>query len=97
MTSRELKDRMVNGTPSRFWCPMCQQEREKLGFLVPWLSPRGVLVCVYGACEECGKVMHDAPERLRSTIADRIEQNILNKYPGLWNKLPNGYSPMPTE
>lgn len=94
MSKKELKARMINGTQIRCWCPMCEQDSQRATIIAPWISPVGVLVCVYGVCEQCGKTMIDAPVPLRSGMMDRVEQHLLTKYPALWSKLPIGYSPV---
>lgn len=93
MNRVELKARMINGSQKNCWCPLCEQDGKQAAFFVPWISPVGVLVCVYGACADCSATVQNAPDKLRSGIMDRIEQHLLNKYPELWKKLPSGYSP----
>lgn len=51
----------------------------------------GVLVCTYGVCADCAPVMEGAPSRLQAVMGDRVEVNLLNKYPELRSKLPDDY------
>lgn len=95
MNKSELKARMINHTKGGAWCPLCQQEDKQVVVIAPWISPENVLVCVYGVCSECSGTVFDAPDRLKSSLMDRIEQHLLARYPELWRKLPDGYSPTP--
>ena len=86
---------MVNGTKSKCWCPLCEQDGKPASILAPWVSPAGVLVCIYGACAECADTVFGAPPALRSTLMDKVEANLLKKYPSLWKKLPANYALRP--
>lgn len=78
---------------SRCWCPLCEQEKQKVGILAPWISPVGDLVCMYGVCKTCGDTVLEQSEDLRSRFMDRVERNLLHRYPELQGQLPPGYIP----
>src|SRR5215831_1180556 len=79
---------------SRCWCPICQKDKQKVSIMAPWSSPVGKLVCVYGVCTSCGETVSSAPKDLQSKFMDRIERNLLNRYPELQDNLPPGYIPV---
>jgi hypothetical protein len=94
----EIMNKVINRTHPEsewygFWCPVCEQIRDKPAALSPWLSPQGVLVCVYVLCGQCTDSMEGAPWRLRIKLIDKVERNLLNRYPQLQTQLPRGYIP----
>jgi hypothetical protein len=76
-----------------FWCPVCEKVQDKPAALSPWLSPQAVLVCVYAVCSQCVDSMEATPSRLRTKLVDKVERNLLNRYPQLQERLPATYIP----
>jgi hypothetical protein len=88
MSPKELKKRVTDGGR---WCPLCEQEIQRVSIIAPWIGPDGKLVCGYAVCEPCTQTMMDAPKSLQVDLINRVEQHLLAKYPRLWDRLPKGY------
>ena len=82
---------LINGNSQYCRCPLCGTERVKTAVFAPWISPVGRLVCNYGACAACLNTLQDTPEPLRPRLMDKVEQNLLEWYPQLREKLPRNY------
>ncbi len=97
MNQHDLINRMVNGDRRKFWCPVCEQNRENAAAFCPWFGPPPIrkFVCSYAVCGPCTETFWVMPERLRYRVCDQIEQRLLNRYPDLYKRLPDGYSPGP--
>lgn len=72
------------------WCPGCGRNR-KLGGKVVWASPKGVHVATYGVCSKCFCLIEAAAGIDRSLLTNRIETQLVSRYPILRSKLPDDY------
>ena len=91
-----MGNRIVNRAPwdnSRCWCPVCEVEEQRVGYMNPWVSPSGKLVCFYGVCAPCGDGVVELTREERTRVSDRIERALLGRYPFLADNLPKGYQP----
>lgn len=75
------------------WCPLCKQDKQKIGALYPWYAPEGRLVCTYALCTICDAAADNADKRLQNSVLQEIEKSLLTTYPPLKNFLPSGYNP----
>jgi len=75
--------------PGHCWCPMCTQADQPRAFhWALWISPAGdEVVCVYSLCTICLNRMISASGHTRIELNDRIEVNLLRRYPQLRAKL----------
>ena len=74
-------------------CPVCEQEKQAVAVLAPWISPAGQLVCLYGVCKSCGDRVGRQTGAEQTKVMDLVERNLLARYPFLRAKLPAGYEP----
>jgi hypothetical protein len=98
MSNLLLLTEVINRTYSpdgtnRCWCALCEKPDQKICIICPWWAWSGELVCVYAACDSCGKAVMDAPKRLGTKLMDKVERNLLNRYPELQTRLPKNYVP----
>jgi hypothetical protein len=87
----------------RCWCAFCKQRDQEVAVANPWfsrgskleepsmLAQEGVeeLVCTYNLCKFCATAMEHGRGSFRSRMADRIQLNLLQKYPSLQSKVPS--------
>ena len=86
----------------RCWCAFCEQGDQEVGVVNPWyfsgalqepcrLAQEGAdeLICSYSLCKVCATAMEHGRGSFRSRMADRIQLNLLQKYPSLQSKVPS--------
>lgn len=74
------------------WCPGCRRDRKLSGKIV-WASPQGVHVATYGVCTRCFCLIETASGLDRSLVINRIETQLVSRYPILRFRLPANYFP----
>jgi hypothetical protein len=58
----------------------------------PWFTrDKTTLVCVYGACAECGALVAQLSETECTKFSEQIERRLVERYPVLAAKLPPYY------
>lgn len=96
MNKKEIEDRVINFVrhrKDRCFCMLCEKEDVQVGSLSPWFSPEMKLVTVYASCSDCAKLVTESGQVIGAKLCDKIERNLLNKYPELYDKLPKNYQP----
>ena len=85
----ELEIVNPGNSPDRCWCPMCARDDQPREFHWSlWASPDGgELVCIYSLCAKCLDLMVSASMATRIRLNDRVELNLLRRYPQLRAKL----------
>ena len=87
----------------RCWCAFCEQGDQKVAVAYPWYSSGSELegasiaaqggaenlICIYNLCEFCATAMEHQREPFHSRMTDRIQLNLLRKYPSLQGKVPS--------
>ena len=92
----------------RCWCAFCEQADQEVAVVYGWYSsgsklhcpfilPEGngeKLICIYNLCEFCATAMEYRAESFHSRMTDRIQLNLLRKYPTLQSKVPSSTLPL---
>ena len=90
-------------TNKRCWCAFCEQGDQEVAGAYPWYSSGSKLeglsilgqggaeklICIYNLCAFCATAMEDQREPFHSRMTDRIQLNLLRKYPSLQSKVPS--------
>jgi hypothetical protein len=87
----------------RCWCAFCRQGDQEVAVAYPWYSSGSKLekpsmpaqggaeklICIYNLCKFCATAMEHGRELFRFRMTDRIQLNLLQKYPSLQSKVPS--------
>lgn len=81
------------------WCPMCKSTAERAALCGIWVyrTPQHVPVCHYLFCVKCSIRFKKMSEKTLVNVSVAIENNLLEHYPELRQKLPPDYKSRQTD